>query len=116
MNEVNILLTAQRIFQFISTFRFCSFCQTKQLSCLLSIEGRTEKMSALRNFTFSILFYVLLLFQGILSTPANIPLSSISDLLIESALISINVHSPHHRVFKKAELISAQKTVSHKLF
>ncbi|XP_043480453.1 uncharacterized protein LOC122510104 [Leptopilina heterotoma] len=67
-------------------------------------------MSALRNFTFSILFYVLLLLQGLLSTPANIPLSSISDQLVESALISLNVNSPNHRVYKKAELISAQKT------
>ncbi|XP_051166625.1 uncharacterized protein LOC127284941 [Leptopilina boulardi] len=67
-------------------------------------------MSALRNFMYLIFFYVFLLFQGILSTPANVPLSSISDLLVESALTTLNENSPNHRVYKKAELINAQKT------
>lgn len=75
-------------------------------------EAKREKMSALRNFTFLTLLNIFILFQGLLSTPVNVPLSSISNLLVESALTSLNEYSPYHRVYKNAELISAQKIVS----
>ncbi|XP_033218564.1 uncharacterized protein LOC117173989 [Belonocnema kinseyi] len=65
-------------------------------------------MSALRNFTFTT-FCVLLVVKGLSTAPVNVPLTSVSNLLIQTALNSLNESSPNHHTYQNGELISAQK-------
>ncbi|XP_015584817.1 uncharacterized protein LOC107262789 [Cephus cinctus] len=61
----------------------------------------------IRVFSRALLFAVL--FLHVFSNPVNIPLQSVSDLLIQSALNSLNEDSPTRHTYKGGNLISAQK-------
>lgn len=67
------------------------------------------RMAGLTVSLWSLTFFCSIIFNRVLSSPINIPLQNVSDLLIQSALNSLNEDSPTRHTYKSGSLISAQK-------
>ncbi|KAK2575473.1 hypothetical protein KPH14_011204 [Odynerus spinipes] len=66
-------------------------------------------MAESRFFVAEIALLLYTCFFPVLSSPTNVPLQSVNESLVQSALHSLNENSPTHHTYTSGHLISAQK-------